>query len=553
MRPDIELTITVTDADGNTKTLGSNERSALDRPRGITFGSQQASGFYTATFNVSQPIDHERTDINLRDDIKIMAANGDTRYEGYVTEMPRSTDSEGQGTLTVQCAGYINETIRQSFTEIFVDRDLNSFTGEIPATRRTSLLASGYTPQSGTTVIPDIATGLPGVHQQFDRLANTAVPPGPTSLIESWYDAGERNTIGLFYVDMNTYDHGLTPLAGFWVAKRFLATDDGALSLEGLSSLGSSYSGYYTATGTDRRYVGMHLYYGAAITADGQWAATWRKPAVYGRHNLPLIGSSDPQGVAASDVIRYLVDRYCPKLNTAGVQDTDYPIAQLAFKDPTKVYDAILKVNSYHQWAPAVWENRTLYYEPVDLTDWDWEIRHDEVGNEIGLQGDSLQNLRNGIVVTYTDSATGTVKILHPDDHDELRDTSIDNPWNRHGDSEYGEVFQIPFPTLQADALELGRVRLIADNQPRAPGQFTVHGHIRDRSGQWQPCSMVRAGDRIRLTSSASLSDRPRLIGEVSYAHEGATASITVDATAITLDAYMDRVITALSAAGLQT
>jgi hypothetical protein len=274
---------------------------------------------------------------------------------------------------------------------------------------------------------------------------------------------------------------------------------------------------------------------------------------VIGDHGLSTNDVSNvPTGVTASDVIRYLIATHCPKLNTAGVEDTTYPIGHLAFRDRTKVYDALLKVNSFHLWGLEVYEDRTVYFRQRDLSDWDWEVRHDVRGTAIGLQGDSVENLRNGLIVQYPDVTTGATEELHPDDHSELLDTSPDNPYNLHGDRAYGDPFVIPFPTTAANALELGRIKLAEDLQVKAPGSFAITGSIIDRAGVAQPPWKVRAGDRVRLTSTANQTDRPRLVQETSYSHDGRTVTINVDATSGVLDALLDRTTTALQAAGLQ-
>ena len=132
-----------------------------------------------------------------------------------------------------------------------------------------------------------------------------------------------------------------------------------------------------------------------------------------------------------------------------------------------------------------------------------------------------------------------------------LRDDSVDNPYTQHGRTVYGQPFVVPFPTTTANALELGRLQLLEDNQAKAPGSFTVAHQIKDRAGNYQPVWKVRAGDRIRLTSSANLSDRPRLIQETGYSHDGRTVTIAVDSTLRYLEGYVDRVQTSLTAAGL--
>jgi hypothetical protein len=101
----------------------------------------------------------------------------------------------------------------------------------------------------------------------------------------------------------------------------------------------------------------LQLAYAAAGGADVEYDRL-ANLALYGDHGLPLIGT-DPKGVAASDVIRHVIGKYCPLLNTDGVQATTYPIPHLVFRDGVDPYDALLDVNKYHLWQLGVYENRT--------------------------------------------------------------------------------------------------------------------------------------------------------------------------------------------------
>ncbi len=546
-RPNTDLTVVVTDANGVTTTLDSNAPDPGDRPRGITFGTQLGHGFNTASFTLTRRIDRDNIDLSLLDDVKFIGANGEIAYEGFIAAMPRSMDNDGHS-ITISLAGYMASAADEPFTMIFVDRDLSAWQ-TAASNRRVDRLASGFGLVSDHSTAPD-QTGRASLRTAFSGAWGAGAQP----VSEAWYDAGPNSGLGLITatwtkgINVNHADTNYT-----W--RMALVDDDraGAFDITANLLAGGPASASLTATTTARRFAYLEfLHNTAAAGADGvEYAIEWSDVAVYGNHDLTLLGAVAPYGVAASDVITWLVENYCPLLNAAGVQQTTYPISQLAFKDRTRPFDAFLKVNSYHDWMLGVWENRTLHFEPIDMTEWDWEIRADEVGIVMALQGDEYTDLRNGIIVRYTDSATGRVNELHPDDHAELRDESLENPYNRHGRRGYGDVFEIPFPTTQADALELGRVRMVQDNAPKAPGAFTAQHHIRDRAGNLRPAHEMRAGHRIRLTSSVAISDRPRLVGETGHSADGKTLTFSVDSTFRTLEVYFDRLGTALGGAGL--
>jgi hypothetical protein len=85
-------------------------------------------------------------------------------------------------------------------------------------------------------------------------------------------------------------------------------------------------------------------------------------------------------------------------------------------------------------------------------------------------------------------------------------------------------------------------------NRPKTPGTITVTGYIRDRAGNLQPVSKVRAGDTIKITN---FNDVIRLIVESDYDDEQKTVSLSIDKPFALLDAYLDRQQNALQAAGL--
>lgn len=544
-RPGTELAVVVTDANGTTKTFNSNAKLAEDRPRGISFGTQLGSGFHVGGFNLRRQIDRDNEDVHLLDDVRFIAANGETAYEGFITEMPRSVDDTH--TLSIATAGWMAHASDEPFTMIFVDRDLSRW--QQPSRGRTANLVGSNFSVAGPQVMTDVTSSLAALLLRAQDQWASPVKP----VAECLYDAGAGNRIARVYYDLANVGSASVADAN-WDLVLYLNDADTLLGTG--SNSGDIWATLNVAgslsSAVGRRYAAITFQY--AATPAGAQGITYsvhvRKLAVYGDHGLTLVGT-EPSGVLASDVAQFLVGRYAPLLDVSGIETTTWPIAHLVFSEDTTVYDALLKVNSYHLWSLAVWEDRKLVYAPSDLTEWDWEIRHDDVGNQIGLQGDSIENLRNGIIVQYTNAATGAVDKLHPDDHAELRDESVDNPANVAGRKLYGTPFQIPFPTTAADALELGRIRLLEDNQPKAPGSFTVQHHIKDRAGNYQPAWKVRAGDRIRLTSSVNLSDRPRLINETSYSHDSRSVTIGVDSTLRYVEGFLDRVQTSLQAAGL--
>jgi hypothetical protein len=249
-----------------------------------------------------------------------------------------------------------------------------------------------------------------------------------------------------------------------------------------------------------------------------------------------------------TDILRDVAHRFCPQLDISGVQDNPYVVQHCAFRDPTSPFDAFLELNKYALWHLGVWDNRQLVFRPYDLTDYDWEIRTDDPGTTFDFQGESTDGLFNGIAVTYTDPLTGVQNRITPETDSTLADTSSTNPWNTHGIDKWDEI-TLSTPTLAAQAALLGQAALADRNRPKTPGTITVRGYIRDRAGNPQPVWKVRAGDTIAITNFPN--DTPRLIVETDYDDEQKQVSMSIDRPFALLDAYLDRLANAVSAAGL--
>jgi hypothetical protein len=185
------------------------------------------------------------------------------------------------------------------------------------------------------------------------------------------------------------------------------------------------------------------------------------------------------------------------------------------------------------------------------LDDWDWEVRFDDPGTEVTLQGDSIEDVHNGIVVNYTDFV-GRSQTVTPDDDSSLADSSIDNPANIWGLERWTEPpgGALQAPTTEDDAVQIGRAALGEAAMPKAPGEITVHGHIRDRRGNLQPVHRVRCGERVRIANHPN--DRPRRIVDTSYSgDELKTLRITTDNATKRVEGFLDRLEVARKAASL--
>lgn len=541
----LDLFVEVTDSSGARYRWDANQAPG-SRLKNFSFRTKLGEGFSDASGQLARRIDKDYPDVQLVNDISVVGADSSVAYEGRLEALPRElTDAHSLG---VTMAGWMTHSKDRKFQEIYVDRDLGGW-GPMSNGRKIVVLGgngSPFDPEQSidpTDSTAGVATAITGAW------ASPFVP-----MAEAWYDAGPGLIIGAITTSWKREGANISAADTSWSWMVYASTDDKATSTDASSNQRSAGPGSVTltATGGNKRYGLLQLTYSTSPSGSdsARFAVDWYKMAVYGAHGLQTYTGEpgEPAGVRASDVIKDIVRRFCPKLNTGGVQDTSYVIQHLAFKDRGFPYDAFLEVNKYHLWHLGVWENKTLHFRPYDMTDWDWEIRTDDPGTTFAPQGPSTDDVFNGIVVAYTDLVTGIKNVLTPATYATLADPDLDNPWTVQGISHWDEI-ELSSPTLEAQALQIGLTALASRNRPKAPGTITVRGYIRDRGGNRQPVWKVRAGDTIAVTNFPN--DAPRLIHESSYDDESKTVTLSIDAPASALDAVLDRISVGRTARGL--
>jgi hypothetical protein len=532
----LDLYAEITTADGSRYRWDANQAPG-SRLRNFSFRTKIGEGFSDASGQLARRIDLDYPDLGLVNTITVVGADGSVAYEGRLEAQPR--DLSDTHSIGVTLAGWMAHAKDRRFTEIYVDRRTSEWK---PPSRGRSvvLITANAPPLTSVSALTDAASQLPSLRLEVQGAWASPYIPA----CEAWYDAGPDNTVASAYYDFSGDSNTSFNLVGFSAD-----TDDATDETSGDIYSASTGSGTYTPA-TARRYVGWSWQYSA--TGAGTDGATFyvdiRRPAVFGNHGLTKRGTAPDQGFYASDVMRDIVSRWCPQLDTSGIQDTSYVVEQLAFTDRTFPYDALLELNKYHLWHLGVWENKRLDFRPYDLTDYDWEIRTDDPGTTFSPQGPSTDSLYNGITVQYQDILTGTTNVLTPDTNPELADTSSTNPWNQHGIDHWDEI-TLSTPSTEASAGQIGAAALADRNTPKTPGTITVRGYIRDRAGNDQPAWKPRAGQTIAITNFPN--DSPRLIVETDYNDEDKSLRIAVDRPFQLLDAYLDRVGTALGARGL--
>ena len=535
VRPPLELYAELVSADGHSYRWGSSVPRVEDVVSGVAFASKRYEGFERGSCRLARRIDRDYPDLGLFDSLNFIGYDGSVAYEGRVAQIPRSTPR----TVDVEATGWMTHGRDRKFREVYVDRDLAGWR-EASATRNAALLTSGAVALGSMgAVAPGLSLAIQGKWSQAAGFR-----------AEMWYDAPPGVKLSELYARWNTLANIFTG-AGDWILQPW-STDDEVTFTAGTDVLtGAAASGEMSMAGrsADKLMVQLGYLSGPAGEDGFNYDAYLKDIAVYGTHGLERPVGDSPTGLLASDIVRDVCVRFCPRLDPSGIQATSYPIPHVVFAERTDPYDAWLAVNAYHLWELAVWENKKLHYGPADFGDYRWEVRASDPGVEYSLQGDSADRLANYAVVEFRNVLTGKADQVDPSTHPELRDWSAENPLNQHGlEKEFG--VSLSSPSDPDGAAEIGRAALAENNQPSAPGTVTVRGHVRDRAGHWHPAWRVRAGDTIAVTGT-QFSDRPRMVVEAAWDHSSKTLTIGVDSTLRRLDAYLDRVGTALGAAGL--
>ena len=517
--PDLSNSIEVETVDGYRERWSLDEKLAQNRAAAGVFSDRLDEGFATLDVALIRDVMRDWPDLNLLDTIRVLGnADGDVAWEGRHVAKPAGF--KPRRGFSVQGTGWASAWTDRTFVDVLADSGGDKW-GPPTLNLRSRFITNGHALDAEFTAAVENGALV------FSGPKNTNVESGSRAAL--MYVAPDGVKIAKVAYKLRAQQVSAT----HYTAQAIYATDDDTQAI-------ASWDDHAVVQGSleeieleqPRRFLAVMLNKAPAGNTNEPPHIVWAPICVYSDHGLELFnpGDGQPPGFLVSDALVYLL-RYCPALTPGDIAATDWPVPQGAWHQGTTFQAAQTELNDTQLWHPAVWEGRRYDYGPHDLSDdaVDWVVRTDDPGVELNLQGDSIADLRNGLVVEYEDVELGRRR-LTPETHpDHLADLSPDNPANRAGLQVWGDSpLTLDYPAKEGQALRVGRVALAELQRPRSPGSITLRlGKIRDRGGTWQPGWRARSGQTITIADHPNPS--PRLITEKTMDPKTKSLELTLD------------------------
>lgn len=503
-------------------------------PSGVRHSDTMPGGYETwdATLPRDPAVDY--ADLEPLSTVHEYDAGGEKVGEYRLERAPRvSGDQLAISPSAVGWQAHLDDD--KTATALIIDRDLGRWQGM--SRQRHLDIGSGVNPQNDGTVLPDPTSGEPAI--KLDLSGHLAGTSGGMS--EYWYPAGAGNQIGALHLESTERQNH-----SGWTFRSLAADDDLYTNfITVMADQGDASVAFRRDTlSTPKRWAALQVEYLATLTTDEN--ERWRmvkNVAVVGDHGLTLqeVGAGE-DGFLASDIVRYLVQRFAPLLNVTAesISASGFVIPHLTFPEATTASEMIRQATRFGLQDWAVWNDKTFWWHDRGQFSKNWRAR---VGPaQLEETGPQVDRLFESVLVQYKD-VDGSTRTVGPagsgagTESADLKDDDPDNPANKLGITR--RALLTMDTTTVAGATEIGRRFLIEQKALDSSGRAVFVGHVMDDRGVLFPYSRVRAGDSVSFVDAADPS--PRRIVRTEKDRPSRSCRVDLDAPPEGLQALLER------------
>lgn len=536
--PRTDLMVSVRCPDGNQYRWSDDAQRASDIASGISFATTMPGGFDTGQVTLQRDPAQPFPDLQELSTVQFKGAGGVIAGEYRLESAPATSGDSMQ--IQPGLVGWQSHLDDDASAQmVYIDQSLRNWS-DPPLARQQVLAVVGAT--QGSQAAASDASGDPAIVLSFDGAWGTGVIP----IAEAWYDIGSAATIATVYYDL-AIGNGVGTNSP-WSHEIKFGNDPSVSPGQTTSALAAGAGSVNTTSAY--RYAWLQMEYATANAGiQGFTYQDYWQVAVIGSHGLTVRGSWPDIGLLSSDVEAHAVGQWATYLKfTTGtngtIQPSTFVIPQLAFTSPTTVSAIIKAATQYELRDWAVWEGPTYYSNGRGTRGNRWLARSTDT--KLQAAGPQIQDLFNGVIVTFQDSA-GQTRYVGPAgsgadvEDDSLLDADPENPANQLGIRRWGPSPPLSIGVGSSDAaIAIGQAYLQQQKDLDQAGQASHVGYVQEAStGMLFPVWAMRAGDQV---SYVDASDRSfRRIVSTSYDHSSRTNSIQLDSPPETLQALLLR------------